>query len=502
MTDTIIQETTSTIHTPSYLDMPPRNAAAVSLADIGHSYLPLSANHLYGPFIEILRSMECPRWLGWEDAEEMREDDELSANLELIMSAANMRPIELREPTESRSEVIRLIQSVLGRVPGLQTLVPEEAERKQAKYINMFCKWALNRLETPIETVRQVLTDTGMTYGTGVAELTFEIADFYGREVITIKDIRPIPTKDIALITDNFRRVIAITSTRIPNFLPIGGFFPITPNSGLRLQNSTPRNMYLMFVWRPQAGDPRGRSAYLPTRNLFLLKRQLLKDVSEWSQRYAIPSIVGKTPENAVPETFTDQNGNVQVVMPAERMKNELLGFKNATVGVFPYGSEIDVITVASDGSIFIKLFDWINRQMTRAITRQHLATGEGESHSRAAAEVHQDALGLVVEEIRRVQTLTLQRDLINTLVTMNFGPDQLVLAPHIHMGSGDGFPISPMEVANLSRVGWFTESQMRELDERLGLPPRKEGERTMQQEAQNFAGMQAARGMRDALPD
>lgn len=503
MPEELLTATVDKIHTPAYAGTRgPRTATTVTVADVGHSFLPVTPYGIYGPFIEILRSMDTPKCLGWEDVEEMREDDELSANLELLISAANVNVMELLPANVQKASMLDLLRSIFGSLPAnMSRLVPSDNDVQQARYIQMYCQWMLDRMETPIETVRQVITDVGISYGTAVAEMTYGIDDFYGKQVLVVKNIRPIPTRDIAFVTDNFRNIIGLTSTRVPQYLPIGSFYPLADNLGFRLPNVTPRDMYMLFTWRPQAGDPRGRSAFLPARKLYLLKRQLMKDVSEWSQRYAIPSVWATTPENAVPDVITNPDGSIQTISPAQQMAQQLQQFKNSTVAVFGYGTEVHTIAVGQDGGIFIQFFDWINRQMTRAMTRQHLATNEGESHSRAAAEVHQDSLGLVINEIRRVQQQAILNDLLRPLVQANFGPQSVHLCPRVNLGKGDGLPTSPMEIANLARVGWFTESQMRVLDEELGLPMRGNDEMPINHATnKNFPGMSEARGMRDAI--
>lgn len=134
---------------------------------------------------------------------------------------------------------------------------------------------------------------------------------------------------------------------------------------------------------------------------------------------------------------------------------------------------------MSGGGDFFVLALKMLDLQMTRAILRQHLASGEGEHQARSASEVHQDILILGIKQIKDFISRTLRYQMMRTWTILNYGADYAFLTPIPSLGMGNGSPLDASTIIDLTKAGYLTEEQKLHTDLILDLPPRTLGEET-----------------------
>ena len=116
-------------------------------------------------------------------------------------------------------------------------------------------------------------------------------------------------------------------------------------------------------------------------------------------------------------------------------MLSALLNFKNGSAVAFPTGAKVEPINMSGDGQAFLSALNQFNGEISKGILCQTLATDEGLHDSRAASEVHQDVLDLVVNHVRQTLADMIRRDILVPLVRYNWGDSVAKrLTPKVHL--------------------------------------------------------------------
>lgn len=452
----------------------------------------LTMQYISNKFMSLLPTISSlPPWsdditerFGPEIYDRMYKDSEVAASLDMLVAAAT-------------SADIRFIPSVDIDDPGY-----EEARR-----IADFFTWMISDYmnEVSFDEIRSSSVLSALKYGNNVAEMTLGVVPTgRWRNFIAVQSIRDAQPREYSIVVDNFNNVIGIIPT--VNRYGIGGgsmeqFIGtfLNRNDSLTISDMQsskpekqklvdyfrnaliPRRKFVMYSWRPVKSDPRGTSVLRAAYSAWWLKQQVVNEMLSWLEKFAQPSVVGATPENAQEQCEYDTEGNViSRVSPTTQLLTQLRKFQSSSALAVPYGTKIDLLTSTGQGQVFLAVLAYANQEIARAILKQHLATSEGMHQSRAASTVHQDILSLVVIGIKNWQKRVLMRDFVRPIVELNFGTAALSLAPKIDIGDGDGFPLNPFEVSQLQGVQWFSPSQFAEIDRLLGLPIRTESPETI----------------------
>ena len=248
-------------------------------------------------------------------------------------------------------------------------------------------------------------------------------------------------------------------------------------------ENLLPREKFVVFSHLPENEDPRGRSALRPGYNAWFAKQQAYGEYLKYLAQWGTPGVEGETPEKATAQPVRnpdgsyqlDQNGRPITIDPEQKLVNILENYRGGACVAVPHGTNIKPFEAKGDGTVFLKAFEYSDSEMAKAILGQTLATGEGKHDSRAAASVHQDILGLFVEQLKRELESCVQNDVIRELIRLNYGPDLLRLAPKATLGDVSPQDIAALmtAVAALQTSGYIDDSQKPALDARMGMPVR-----------------------------
>lgn len=433
------------------LQVSPGNAAVVdgvniaATGDLSRPYIAANINAYLAMLTALPHAFDdLTKQFGVEIYDQMLTDSEVAASLDVIVYAS--------VPTEP------IVNA---------SMPPNDPEYNTSVAVAEFVSDMLNGFSTSLQDVLRTLVRQALAFGTAIGELIYETTD----DAWLISDVHITDISQWSLIVDGFNQVHGIAPVNLFNRWPPGAIMPVA--DGQELQNVIPRDKALFLAWQPQKGDPRGNSLLRPAYAAWWAKQQILNEMVTWFARFAQPSIWGTTAEGAQDICTTNPDGSQTIERPTDQLLAALMQFRNASAIALPYGSQVNTISVGESGQIFLLALDWADNSIRRAILKQHLATGEGQHQARAAAEVHQDILGLMIMTVRNWIADQVRRDIFRPIVLANFGDDAERFIPHLDLGDGDGFPISAMEAAQLAAVGWFTDEQLAVMDKRLGLPVR-----------------------------
>lgn len=441
----VVQESQVTLQTAPGNLPAPDDVTVGAPADLTRPYLAANINAYMAMLSALPQAFDdLSRQFGIDIYDQMLTDSEVAASLDVIVYAAVATP-----PVVDAA------------------LTPDDPDYDLAVMVADFVREMMDGLSISLQDTLRILVRQALAFGTALGELIYEATS----DAWLISDIRVTDLRQFALVVDGFNQIHGIAPTMLLDRFPVGSMMPIY--DGQVLDNVMPRNKALLLSWQSSSSDPRGtsllRAAYAP----WWAKQQIINEMVTWFARFAQPSIWGTTSEGAQDICITNPDGSQTIERPTDQLLAALMQFRNASAIALPYGSQVNTINVSESGAVFFAGLDWADNAIRRAILKQHLATGEGQHQARAAAEVHQDILGLMILTVRNWLGDQVRRDVFRPIVLANFGDAAEHLTPRLDLGDGDGFPISATETASLAAVGWFTDDQMAVMDKRLGLPVR-----------------------------
>jgi GNAT superfamily N-acetyltransferase len=290
------------------------------------------------------------------------------------------------------------------------------------------------------------------------------------------ESVRAKPRRNVTPVVDPFNRLRGYLC-RMPG-LPLSQFQGQVVGDPTKLPNYLPADKFCHAAWDVREHDPRGQSILRPVYPRWYEKQQVAADWLKHLGLFGSPWVVGKTAgaTQALPavDTLGNPTGEASdAVTPEQAFLNQILLFRNGGAIVVPAGWELDLLQVTNAGDAFLRKIDSCDRAMTQGITLQTLATTEGEHQARAAAQVHQDTLGLVPGWVRRWLARLLARSLLRPLVRMNHGDAAVRLAPVVKLEAAQQEDRAKLITA-YAGAGWkFAPSQLPAVDEELGFEPR-----------------------------
>lgn len=329
-------------------------------------------------------------------------------------------------------------------------------------------------LDTAADEVLWDMLDA-VALGNRVAEQVYRMGtNSTGAPCLLLSALRPKPRHATAFVVDSFSRVQGLVATIPGHALSVQAGQWIDPTS---VPNLLPRHKFAVLSFRPRNGDPRGTSILRPAYNPWNLKNQVLREHVKYLTQFASPSLIGYTAEHADAEVKTDDLGNVTDtrMTPEQAMAVQLANFKNGTALAVPFGSKVDILHNQGEGHAFLAAIDLYDRQITKSILGQTLASEEGKHMARASALVHQDILDTIVKQAKRAVERMIVRDILQPWIRYNYGEAVRDLAPLVTLGTTEQPNMVPMmaSIAALQTSGYFAPSQYTTVDQLMGLPSR-----------------------------
>lgn len=334
----------------------------------------------------------------------------------------------------------------------------------------------MQQMDTPLDDVLLNMAKA-VGFGSKVAEGVYSYGPLQkptsalpGGKVLRLRALKVKPRRTTSYVVDPYYNIVGLLVQETNQPSPMITGWVIDPKGPP--PNLIPPEKFLIYTWRPQDSDPRGTSllhaAYVP----WWLKQQVLTEWRKYLARFASPSLIGITAQNAQ-TTYSEAGLPIE---PEDKFLASLLSFQNGTAVAIPFGSQVQPIEVSGQGNrTFMDALGRCDQQITKAILTQSLATEEGAHQARAAAQVHQDALDTIIRQAKRGLARAIEQQIIRRWIVWNWGADLLHLAPKVTLGTTERHDQTDLinAMANLYKSGYLHESQMAAADELVGLPVR-----------------------------
>ena len=182
-------------------------------------------------------------------------------------------------------------------------------------------------------------------------------------------------------------------------------------------------------------------------------------------EKYGLPWVIGKYPEGTAEGT-------------ADELQQRLSRLVRDVTAVVPQNTEIEITEAAASQSSATpqeRLIDVCNRELSKALTSQTLATEIQGQGSRAASETHRGRERAVQQSDREIVSATLNR-LFRWITDLNFGPE--VPAPRHQFYEESQARKDWAELFDTARH--YLPIGEGEAYERLGLTPPQAGEKLL----------------------
>lgn len=219
--------------------------------------------------------------------------------------------------------------------------------------------------------------------------------------------------------------------------------------------DALPPAKFVRHMPRARLGIPIRAGVARPAAWAFMLQQFTLQDWAGFAEVYGLPLRVGKYHAGA-----------------SERDKRTLLkavaSISSDAAAIIPEGMTIDFHSVqGSHGeSVYAGLLEYLDKQVSKLILGQTMTSDDGSSLSQA--EVHNEVRRDILRADCKQLAYTVQRDIIEVAVAMNFGPQQAYPTVSLPVPDPEDIDALTENVSTLVPLGLrVAERQMRD---KLGL--------------------------------
>lgn len=153
------------------------------------------------------------------------------------------------------------------------------------------------------------------------------------------------------------------------------------------------------------------------------LKHQVIASNMQWFDALGVPPLI-------INQDTTDEKDLESVLYQA-------LSLRSNSVGIFPKGVEISMLTEKMSKNDFLTFIEYIDKQVSYFVTGQTMATTSGSTGSYAQAKVHENRL----IEKKKFDAKLLDKsitDLLNIIIEQNFSEPKKVLFKFVVKESKD----------------------------------------------------------------
>lgn len=384
----------------------------------------------------------------------------------------------LDSQTSSTVDLLRLGALSKGYALAVHEDVPE-ADQKQAQEIVDFCQWNLNNLDYPLEQVLWELS-SAVYLGRKLARKVYHEPGTVKAPVgpakpLLLRDIRVKPHGAATPVVDATYTILSVLPT------PNGQYGTITPI--VRAEDGTipgeDPSAWVIYSHSPVDRNPQGTSVFRNVYTEWWMKMQLKGAYLQFLSLQAIPAIKAKVP-TGMPELVDEVDPATGVktgrqVSAAWLLKNALEAVRNAGVVVSP--ADVDYLQNASQGDVFLKALEWLDKAIAKGITKQILATEEASYDTLGGSKTHQDTLSMPVNRLTAEIAAVMRLQILRPLVLLNYGEDVARrLTPDVQVAQVEDQDRAELinAVSGLQRAKYpITDAQYAALDEEMGIPVR-----------------------------
>lgn len=331
---------------------------------------------------------------------------------------------------------------------------------KRAKEIADFHTRSIAGLRSGITSVFEDMLDA-MVFGNKIAEIKMKDGAGIDRGKLVLDSIKPKPYSAVQFVVDRYWNLL--------------GFRPTWGDYSQKVIH--PWNCFYLSLHRKN-NDPRGNPLSMrASYDAWNFKQNTWKYYDRWLQLNAIRQIIAKVKNGKSNVTVTDKNGNKRTITRTMEVAEAVALLENGTYLVVDADDDVDALETTGTGEQFERAFTIVDKQITKAMLLQELATREGKNQTRAASASMSNYIDIYVWYLKnqlidafRSQTLT-----VSTIV--NFGEAALEFLPNMIMGDSERKDWAKDSDA-LSNIGaWLTDSQWLQGTDQLGFKRPDDGE-------------------------
>lgn len=226
-----------------------------------------------------------------------------------------------------------------------------------------------------------------------------------------------------------------------------------------------PPAKFLRHMPRAKLGIPLRSGVARPAAWAFLIQSFGLQDWAGFSEIYGQPLRVGKYHAGA-------SEGDKRTLLKA------VASIANDAAAIIPDGMSIDFHSVAgSHGeAVFAGLLEYCDKQVSKLVVGQTMTSDDGASQSQA--KVHNEVRLDILRADCIQLAYTIQRDLIEHAVAMNFGPQDVY--PQVKMPVPDPEDLNALVEGVTALVPFGLRVSEREIREKFGLSEPSKDERLL----------------------
>lgn len=194
----------------------------------------------------------------------------------------------------------------------------------------------------------------------------------------------------------------------------------------------------------------------------FLFKSYTVKDWMAFLEVYGMPLRVGRYGQSASIE-------DKRILLQAVR------DLSTDAAAIIPKGMDIEFVEVkgGSGNAVFGSMADYLDRQVSKGVLGQTMTTDDGSSLSQAA--IHENVRFDIARADARQTAATANRDLIQPLIDLNFGPQDHY--PRFILPITEAEDVKALGDSLVKLVPLGLEVSMKQVRERLGFDDPEENE-------------------------
>lgn len=367
---------------------------------------------------------------------------------------------------------------------GLNSSLPvgeEDKEYNLAVEIKLFCDYTTTNLKKPFltKTARNMLD--ALAFGNKVAEKVYrlpeerELAAFPKLKergtALFLDRMKVKPRRSVAFVVDGYMNVLGLAAAQ-----PGVRYTSTVASQALKPEDLLPLSKFAILTFGEADEDPRGQSILRTAYNAWWMKMQTWGEYLAYLTRFASPSIALFMPEDAQTYKQLNEDNVEEEIDPWTQAETALQALKGGSYGIFSFGSTLQPIEMSGEGGAFTTAIDLFNREISKAILLQTLATMEGKHQARAASSTHENVLDMVIGYVKTALEEFIKDQIWKPAIEINYGPEFLHLCPNPSLGTDSPSDNKDMyaAVAALEKAGYFTPEQKQWIDANiLSIPPR-----------------------------
>jgi hypothetical protein len=332
--------------------------------------------------------------------------------------------------SEVAAALLLLVYFILADGVQCAPAVGEKDDRYElAVEINQHIERTMCNLQRPLKETLEMIVKESMTHGNKVAEKVYAIPttglDAYK---LVLSQIKVKPKAATAFVVDEFMNLVGLVPAR-------SGYTPVISENSKVI----PPEKFVIATYRMKDEDPRGNSLLRPAVKAWNLKQLGWPEFLTYALRCAVPGLAVILSDKAKDKITTDSQGNQSTLTAVDEALQALAEFKNSTAMVLESGSEIKALEVRGEGEFWERFFQIVNKEITKGILLQELATSDAAHQTKGSTASQMDIVELLVWAGKTWVAEIVRSQIYKPQVEYNYGAEIAAeLTPKAMLGDYD----------------------------------------------------------------